>query len=186
MWICDRAAFDGWLRRLAGAKATVLQARATAVRPLEQGGWAVDYVTATGERETAQGAAVVGADGAGGIVRRSCFAERRILHYTAIQQWFTLPGMRRCMPAYFIGRPARSCSWLFLQGPQTGLWRSFCAVGGRGPVLRNRSAFCRSKSGFSMAQPLRTEACVGLPAAEQAGPSAWAQGAYTCWARRRG
>lgn len=154
----DRAAFDGWLRRLAGAKATVLQARATAVRPLEQGGWAVDYVTATGERETAQGAAVVGADGAGGIVRRSCFAERRILHYTAIQQWFTL----RDAPLYacVFHRPtSESCSWLFCKDRKLAFGGAFAPSGARAG-FEEQKRILQEQYGFSMAQPLRTEACV--------------------------
>lgn len=154
----DRAAFDGWLRGLAGKQATILQARATAVRRLEQGGWAVDYVTAAGERGTALGAALVGADGAGGMVRRSCFPGRSILHYTAIQQWFTLEGDP--LYACVFHRPtSESCSWLFCKDGKLAFGGAFAPQGGRA-AFETQKRILQEQYGFSMAHPLRTEACM--------------------------
>lgn len=97
----DRGRFDAWLRGLVPPEVEVRHgARVTGLRS-DADGVALE-VEVAGGRETVRGRLVVGADGAGSLVRRLAFpgapAARR---YLALQEWFEAARPDPCYTAYF-------------------------------------------------------------------------------------
>jgi len=97
----DRGRFDAWLRALVPAEVEVHhRARVAALRRGEEA--VALEVEVPGGRLAVQGRLVVGADGAGSLVRRLAFpgaaAPRR---YVAIQEWFEAPHLDPCYTALF-------------------------------------------------------------------------------------
>lgn len=152
-----RPAFDAWLRGLAGKGVTTVQARATGLRQ-EADGWTVEFCCPDGSLGTARGRAVVGADGAGSLVRRTVAPGRDILRYTAIQQWFPAEGAAALYACVFHRPTSESCSWLFTKDGQIAFGGAFAPRGAR-ENFEEQKRLLRERYGFPLAQALRTEAC---------------------------
>jgi flavin-dependent dehydrogenase len=97
----DRGRFDAWLRALVPAEVEVRHgARVTGLRH-EAAAVALELEVAGG-REVVRGRLVVGADGAGSLVRRLAFpAAPRPRRYLAIQEWFEASRPEPCYTALF-------------------------------------------------------------------------------------
>jgi flavin-dependent dehydrogenase len=98
----DRGRLDAWLGGLVPGEVEVRRgARVTALR--DEGDAVALEVEAVGGREAVRGRLVVGADGAGSLVRRLAFpgapAPRR---YLAIQEWFEAARPDPCYTALFL------------------------------------------------------------------------------------
>ncbi len=152
----NRAAFDAWLKGLAGENVRTNSARLTAVWQ-ENGGVGVEYILPGGEKRRAWGAAIVGADGASSLVRRSLF-DRPLHTYTAIQQWFLLTG--EPLYACIFHRPtSKSCSWLFSKDGRLAFGGAFAHEGARKNFEEQKRILCE-RCGFDLRKPLFTEACM--------------------------
>lgn len=153
----QRPAFDAWLRGMAGSGVTTIRARATGLRQ-EADGWAVEFRCPDGSVDTARGRAIVGADGAGSLVRRAVAPGRDILRYTAIQQWFPLEGAAALYACVFHRPTSESCSWLFTKDGQIAFGGAFAPKGAR-ENFEEQKRLLRERYGFPLTQALRTEAC---------------------------
>lgn len=153
----DRYAFDSWLMSLLPPSVEVL--RGKCVEAVRKDG--VFYITASvdGERRTFEARMLVGADGAGSVVRKTFF-KRPIMKYVAIQQWFrrTDDGdpFYSCI---FDPETSESCSWMMYKGDAVIFGGCFSSKG-------CREAFERQKKrvfdflGIDLGEPIRTEACL--------------------------
>ena len=148
----DRFAFDSWLLSLSEG-ADVIRGRCTTVERAENG-----YLLTVGD-EKLSARAVVGADGANSVVRRTFFEKMRV-QYMAIQEWYENKGQK--MPYYsciFDKETSDSCSWTIHKD-------SYLVFGGAFAMKGCREAFERQKSrledflGTSFGEVKRTEACL--------------------------
>ncbi|MBQ7302979.1 MAG: FAD-binding protein [Clostridia bacterium] len=157
----DRFAFDNWLLSLVPARVDRLDARCLAVDK-NDGGFAVTLLTDAGE-QTVSADYLVGADGASSVVRRTLFA-RQLPRYVAVQQHFRCAN--DALPPYsciFDPATSDSCSWTICKDDRV-------IFGGAFPKQGCRAAFEQQKQhleaflGFSLGEPLFTEACqLGSP-----------------------
>lgn len=152
----DRQRFDRWLLDMAGDNVTVVRGRCTGVRRAA-GGFAVTYA-ADGVSRQAEAPLLVGADGAGSLVRRALFGPAKIRRYTAIQQWFPLADANPFYSCVFDAATSPCCSW--------SICKDDCLIfGGAFPPEHCRAAFEAQKArfaaclGLTLGPPLRTEAC---------------------------
>ncbi len=154
----DRGRFDDWLRSIVPASVDRLAARCTALERTPDGTFTATVSAAGQEPVTVRARCVVGADGAGSIVRRS-FYRCDIRRYTAIQQWFAAD--ERVSPFYsciFDPVTSESCSWSIHKD-------GYFIYGGSFAPERCREMFelqkqrIAGKYGFHFTEPMRTEAC---------------------------
>lgn len=108
----DRRKFDRWLVSLVPETVDVLAARCRELAR-DGGGFVLSLDLPGGERVSVRARAVVGADGARSVVRRTFYPGRTdIQHYVAIQQWFraddTVSPFYSCI---FDPVTSESCSW---------------------------------------------------------------------------
>ena len=153
----DRDAFDGWLKSLAADNVTDVYGRVSGVQKAEDG-WRVTYTDGAGEKKTAAAKYIVGADGAGGMIRRAVYPKRRVYSYTALQRWYPLQG--EPLYACVFHRPSSpSCSWLFAKDGKLAFGGAFVRKGCRQAFLQ-QERILKEKYGFAMEQVLTEEACV--------------------------
>ena len=152
----DRQRFDRWLLGMVGGSVEVLSARCRAVERTGEG----FQVTFGPENapQRAEGRLIVGADGAGSLVRRSLFGRANTRRYTAIQQWFPLIDANPFYSCIFDAETSPCCSWSICKDDHF-------IFGGAFPAKGCREAFEQQKRrleaylGLSFGQSERTEAC---------------------------
>ncbi len=152
----DREKFDRWLVSLVPESVDILSARCSAI---ERSGDGFILSLRSGEESfPVQSAMVVGADGAGSIVRRSFFPSD-IMYYISIQQWFD--AGEESNPFYsciFDPATSESCSWSIHKD-------GYFIYGGSFAPRRCREMFelqkrrIEGKYGFTFGTVLKTEAC---------------------------
>ena len=105
---------------------------------------------------------LVGADGASSAVRRSLFGEKRILKYTAIQQWFEASGENPYYSCIFDNDTSSACSWIFFKDGHIVFGGAFDIQNGRASFEAQKEKLIKlgivSKKTFE--SPTRTEACL--------------------------
>ena len=149
----DREKFDRWLLDLVPEGVTVLPSRCTGVERLPGGGFSVTWSDGT-----ATAPVLVGADGAGSLVRRSLFGPAKIRRYTAIQQWYPLREVNPFYSCVFDPVTSPCCSWSICKD-------NFFIFGGAFPSKGCHEAFDAQRRrlenylGLDFGQPVRTEAC---------------------------
>ena len=150
----DRYAFDSWLLSLVPKSVSVISARCRSVERGKDGFFSLSV----GE-QTIEARAIVGADGASSIVRKSFF-DKPIKKYVAIQQHFKNDGQR--VPFYsciFDPATSDSCSWSIHKD-------GYIIFGGAFEQSLCRDAFEKQKARFQemlgndLGAPLKTEACL--------------------------
>lgn len=153
----DRLAFDRWLLSLVPSNVERINGKCTSVSRRE-GGFSLSVLTPEG-RSNMTAAAVVGADGASSVVRRSLF-KREIYRYVSIQQWFKNPDTT--LPGYscvYDRKTSDSCSWTIRKG-------EYFIFGGAFPKEGCRAAFDEQRArlekhlGKGFGEPTVTEACM--------------------------
>ncbi len=153
----DRYAFDKWLLSLVPSHVDILKGRC---RKIEKVGDIFNVSIKLPDTEIQViSRYIVGADGAGSIVRRTFFMPMRV-QYVAIQQWFRFNDQR--MPYYsciFDSKTSESCSWTIHKG-------NHIIFGGAFKPKGCRKAFDMQKSrlqeflGKSFGDTVKTEACL--------------------------
>ena len=153
----NRYAFDRWLISLLPSSVDIIEGKCTDILKTENG-YAVEIVS-KGEHRRAEASLLVGADGAGSIVRRKLF-HRPIMKYVSIQQWF--PRTSGGDPFYscvFDPKTSESCSWMMYKDDAVIFGGCFAKKGCRAAFeVQKKRLF--SFLGKDFGEPLRTEACL--------------------------
>lgn len=153
----DRYAFDRWLISLAPSHVTLIKGRCLDIST--EGDIHSVTIKTADDKIKLNTKAIVGADGAGSIVRRTFFTPMRV-QYVAIQQWFENKGQK--LPYYsciFDSKTSDSCSWTIHKG-------NYVIFGGAFDKQGCREAFDKQKErleGFlsnSFGEAFKTEACL--------------------------
>ena len=154
----DRAKFDRWLLDMVPPHVEIRPVRCRRVERLSGGGFLVAFPGADGALETARCGALVGADGASSLVRRTLFAPGKTRRYTAIQQWFPLSAVNPFYSCVFDPATSPCCSWSICKD-------SFFIFGGAFPQRGSRAAFEAQKRRLAdylrmdFGEAVKTEAC---------------------------
>ena len=149
----DRHRFDMWLKSLIPESVVKIIDSVKEIIRLEGG---FELRCGSG-RLTAR--YVIGADGAGSVVRRQFFPKRKIRSYTAIQQWFPENNPNPFYSCIFDPETSDCCSWSISKD-------NHFIFGGAFPHQECRKRFERQKEkleklhGFKFGEPEKTEACV--------------------------
>ena len=158
----DRYAFDRWLVSLIPPAVDVIVGRCEGIRT-ESDGFCL-AVRVDGETKSFPARYVVGADGAGSVVRRVCLrGKRRPQKYVAIQQHFSCPdgAATRRLPPYsciFDPETSDSCSWTIRKGDTVIFGGAFAPTGCR-EAFEKQKARLEAFLGVSFGAPIKTEAC---------------------------
>lgn len=149
----NRYAFDRWLLSMVPNSVGIVDGRCTAIKK------DADGFTLTVSDRIFTADSVIGADGAGSIVRRSFF-ERMPKQYVSIQEWYPSRGEK--IPYYsciFDPETSDSCSWI--------IHKDGCVIfGGAFEKHGCREAFARQKErletflGSRFGEPQKREACL--------------------------
>lgn len=149
----DRHRFDLWLKSLIPDEVTNIEDKAKSIARTENG---FEITLRSGGKITSR--FVVGADGAGSLVRKSFFPDRKIRSYTAIQQWFPDNSPNPFYSCIFDKETSDCCSWSISKD-------SHFIFGGAFPRDKCRERFEKQKEklekyrGFSFGEAETTEAC---------------------------
>ena len=153
----DRYAFDRWLVSLVPKTVDVINAHCTDISK-DSEHFSLNLKTDT-ERVTLSASAIVGADGANSIVRRTFF-NNKIKKYVSIQQHFKCSSLQ--LPPYsciFDKETSDSCSWTIRKDDTF-------VFGGAFDINGSRDAFEKQKKrlekflGAQFGEPIKTEACL--------------------------
>ena len=149
----DRYAFDKWLVSLIPERVDVVQGRCVRLCREADG-----FLLKLGEK-TVKARFLVGADGAGSLVRRTFFKDKP-MKYVALQQHFACKNP--ALPPYsciFDPETSDSCSWTIRK-------EDVIIFGGAFHKKNCRAAFEKQKQrleeylGLSFGTPIKTEACL--------------------------
>lgn len=157
----DRRRFDAWLLDLAAEHSEVISAR---LRRVEKVGemYCVRFSAPGGEMQTACAPVIVGADGAGSLVRRSLFPALRTRTYVSVQQWFH-EDSSRVNPFYsciFDPQATDCCAWSIHKDGQMLFGGAYRPHGCRKAFEEQKQRLARF--GFDFGTPEKTEACLVL------------------------
>lgn len=151
----DRTKFDQWLLSLVPNTVDIIEGRC--IDLYKQDGFLIT-LKLDDSIATCMASMIVGADGASSIVRRK-FSTNQPKKYVSIQQWFVNKDLS--LPAYaciFDKATSDSCSWLIRK-------KDYIIFGGAFNKFESRSSFEQQKQrlekyfGFSLGEPIKTEAC---------------------------
>lgn len=121
----DRRRFDEFFRGLVPDTVEIVKGRCEGISRID-GGYALDVA---GRRVTCR--YLIGADGAGSVVRRSLFADRSLQRYVALQQWFRAGETDPYYSCLFDNETSEGCSWIFFKDGMLIFGGAFGIRGGR-------------------------------------------------------
>lgn len=155
----DRHKFDLWLESLAPPTVTRFFGRCGKISR-EDDCYKLKCRGNDGTKNIFTADIVVGADGAGSMVRKFLYPQKEIRRYTAIQQWFPESHAKPFYSCIFDPKTSDCCSWSISKD-------SFFIFGGAFAPKNCRKAFEEQKKrleeyGFKFGAPLKTEACIVL------------------------
>ena len=152
----DRLAFDCWLLSLLPASVEVILGRCIEVE--KSASCLVVKIQDENGISQYHANALVGADGASSIVRRTFF-KHQPYKYVSIQQWFS--GSDPAIPAYacvFDKATSDSCSWLIRKDDCTIFGGAFAKSGSRAAFEAQKQRL-ELHLGVQFGNPIKTEAC---------------------------
>lgn len=153
----DRAKFDRWLLGLIPDTVEVRTARCTGICRQDDG-FTITFAEHGESPVTVHARTVVGADGAGSLVRRTLFGPGKIRRYVSIQQWFPLSSVNPFYSCVFDPLTSPCCSWSICKD-------NHFIFGGAFPGKNCMAAFELQKQrlakylGMDFGTPEKTEAC---------------------------
>ena len=149
----DREKFDRWLLSLVPDTVSIINSRCTDVRRCEEG-----FALGLSGGSEVKCRMLVGADGAGSIVRRSFFSGD-IMYYISIQQWFKAGEESNPFYSCIFDPPtSESCSWSIHKDGYFIYGGSFAPHNCRA-MFEEQKRRIEGKYGISFGEPLKTEAC---------------------------
>lgn len=151
----DRRRLDDFFRSLIPDTIPILHGRCEQVMR-RQGGFTL---CVAGEEISCR--YLVGADGAGSVVRRSLFANHPIHKYTAIQQWFAADAVNPYYSCLFDNATSTGCSWIFFKDGALIFGGAFDTHGAREAFEQQKLKLIERGivDGRVLASPIKTEAC---------------------------
>lgn len=152
----NRHAFDLWMESLIPGRVNLLS-NAECVKLERQSDHFLLTVRQGGALQTLQARCLIGADGANSLVRRTFFPHRKIRAYVSIQQWFAQEEGNPFYSCVFDSKATDCYSWALHKD-------GYFLFGGAYPFQDCRRRFEEQKErlkrqGFSLGEPLKTEAC---------------------------
>lgn len=152
----DREKFDRWLMSYAGSNIDTIEGHAVDIS-YSNSVYSVRVHTGEGY-ETYYAKKLVGADGAGGMVRNHMFPERKIGKYISIQEWYE--NSSEPTFACIFHRPSSpSCSWIVTKNDRISFGGAFEIEGGKDAFEIQKKILIDS-FGFNFSSPLYREACL--------------------------
>ena len=153
----DRHKFDLWLKSLIPPSVDVHnEASVRAFLREKDGLWHIRYFE-KGTEKSACARALVGADGAASLVRKTLFPKHKIRSYTAVQQWFKDEQPAPLYACFFDERLTDCYGWAVSKDGELVFGAAFPRENASRAyeLLRERA----ETFGFVLENPLRTEAC---------------------------
>lgn len=157
----DRHKFDMWLVSLIPERVKIASDAVCTDIVKDGGGYEVTYIKDKAAHKI-RAKYVVGADGSNSVVRRSLVPDRKIPRYISIQQWFAENNQIPFYSCVFDSDITDSYCWSVSKD-------GYFILGGAFPKDNSRQRFERlkeklNKRGFSLGEPVKTEACqVSMP-----------------------
>ena len=153
----DRAAFDDFLRSLIPPAVTLVTGRCAALSETEAG---FCIRLADGREYTCS--RLIGADGAGSLVRRTFFPEKKLRFYTAIQQTFAAGDTDPFYSCIFDSETSPACSWILFKDDRMIFGGAFPTDGSRKrfEAQKRKLSACAAVAPGNFAFPQKTEACL--------------------------
>lgn len=156
----DRAGFDAWMASLIPSRVEKIIGRCVAVQR-EGKGFCLRLKTPDGE-QSLYCRYVVGADGARSLVRRTLFPRRPLPYKIAIQQHFSRQKENPFYSCIFDRQTSKECSWSVHKDGVMIFGGVFEKENCRAEFEKQKQRL--KKHGFSLEEPVYTEACaVGCP-----------------------
>ena len=154
----DRKRLDRFFRDQIPPDAQVRKGRCEDIRRTENG------FRLTVSRQILTCRFLVGADGASSVVRRSLFADKPILRYTAIQQWYAAEDVNPYYSCLFDSATSTGCSWIFFKDGALIFGGAFDRHGAREAFETQKQKLVERGlvSAHILTTPIRTEACTVL------------------------
>ena len=156
----DRHKFDLWLESLVPESVERFYGRCVKISRDKDGKYRLLCRGNDGSEKSFTADKIIGADGAGSIVRKFLYPEKKIRRYTAIQQWFPEENAKPFYSCIFDPETSDCCSWSISKD-------NIFIFGGAFAPKNCRESFERQKKrleeyGFVFGTPIKTEACTVL------------------------
>lgn len=155
----DRKKFDDWLKGLSGDNVVTVSAKAVNIRK-GRDQYIVSLKFEDGLQRKVTCRYLVGADGAGSIVRRELFKGKKdpIKHYVSIQERYRLKD-DEIFACIFDRETSPSCSWLFTKKDEISFGGAYEPQGARDNFEKQKKKF-REDQGYRLGEVLESSACM--------------------------
>ncbi|MGN0675838.1 MAG: FAD-binding protein [Oscillospiraceae bacterium] len=155
----DRHKFDLWLEKLVPESSERFYGRCRSIERTD-GVYHIKCNGNDGTVRTFTADMIVGADGAGSLVRKYLYPKKKTRRYTAIQQWFHEEHANPFYSCIFDPVTSDCCSWSISKDSVFIFGGAFAPEGCRESFEKQKQRL--AEYGFKFGEPIRTEACIVL------------------------